>query len=93
MVYAFFVGGFMIDKLLKKDSWKIYLYYQNRLIKKIYVNDKFKPLDEIYIIRVWFKKYLMGTWLTQIVCRGIKLKFTDNIKKEVHIEVEMFGGV
>lgn len=83
----------MLDKLLKKDSWKIYLYYQNRLIKKIYVNDKFKPLDEIYIIKVWFKKYLIGTWFTQIVCHGTKLKFTDNIKKEVHIEVEMFGGV
>ena len=83
----------MIDKLLKKDKWKIYLYYQNRLLKKIYVDDSFKPLDEIYVIRVWFKKYLVGTWFTKVVVRSKALKFTDNDKKEVHIEVEMFGGV
>jgi hypothetical protein len=89
----FFVGGIMLDKILKKDKWKIYLYYQNRLIKKIYVDDKFKPLDEIYVFKVWFKKYLMGSWFTQIVVRPKALKFTDNDKKQVHIEVEMFGGV
>ena len=82
-----------IDKLLKRDKWKVYLYYQNRLIKKLYVNEDFQPLDEIYIIRVYFKKYLMGTWNTQIVCQPRGLKFTDNKKKAIHIEVSLFEGV
>ena len=83
----------MLNKILKKNKWKIYLYYQNRFIKKLYVNDKFQPLDEIYVIRVLFKKYLLGSWNTKIVCRSKALKFTNNEKKEIHIEVEMFGGV
>ena len=83
----------MIDKLLKKDKWKIYLYYQNRFIKKLYVDDKFKPLEEIYVIRILFKKFLLGSWNTKIVCQSKALKFTNNDKKEIHIEVEMFGGV
>lgn len=83
----------IIDKLLKKDKWKVYLYYQNRLIKKLYVDEDFQPLDEIYIIRVYFKRYLMGTWNTQIVCQPRALKFTDNKKKAIHIEVSLFEGV
>ena len=82
-----------IDKLLKRDKWKVYLYYQNRLIKKLYVEESFQPLDEIYIIRVYFKKYLMGIWNTQIVCQPKALKFTNNEKKEIHIEVSLFEGV
>lgn len=83
----------LLDKLLKRDKWKVYLYLNNRLIKKLYVSEEFKPLEEIYVIRVYFKKYLMGTWNTQIVCQPRGLKFTNNDKKEIHIEVEMFGGI
>lgn len=83
----------IIDKILKRDKWKVYLYYQNRLIKKLYVDEDFQPLEEIYIIRVYFKKYLMGSWNTQIVCQPRALKFTDNEKKAIHIEVSLFEGV
>lgn len=76
-----------------KNKWKIYLYYQNRFIKKIYVDDSYKPLEEIYIIRILFKKYLIGSWNVKAVFTPKALKYTDNKKKEVHIEVELFGGV
>lgn len=82
-----------INKILKKDKWKIYLYYQNRFIKKLYVDDNFKPMEQIYIIRVLFKKYLFGNWNVKVVCQSTALKYTNNDKKEVHIEVSMFGGV
>ena len=26
----------IINKILKKDKWKIYIYYDNQLIKKLY---------------------------------------------------------
>lgn len=76
-----------------KNKWKVYLYYKNRFIKKVKVGEEFKPLDEIYIIRVYFKKYLLGSWNTKIVCQSKALKYTDNEKKEIHIEVELFEGV
>lgn len=76
-----------------KNKWKVYLYYKNRFIKKVKVGEEFKPLDEIYIIRVYFKKYLLGSWNTKIVCQSKALKYTNNEKKEIHIEVELFEGV
>jgi hypothetical protein len=78
---------------MKKKKWKLYLYYNNICIKKIYVNDNFKPLEEIYIIRVLFKRFLLGSWNVKIVCTPKALKYTNNKTKEVHLEVELFGGV
>lgn len=83
----------MINRLLKKNKWKVHLYYRNIFIKKIYVNDDFMPMDNLYIIRVYFKKFLFGKWNIKAVLRSTALKYTNNDKKEVHIEVEMFGGV
>ena len=83
----------LLKKIKKNKKWKVYLYYNNRLIKTLKRDDTFKPLEEIYAIRVLFKKYLMGSWNTRIVCVASGIKFTNETKKEVHIEVAMFGGV
>lgn len=83
----------LLEEFMKKDKWKIYLYYNNRYIKKLYVDDTFKPLEEIYIIRVLFRKYLFGSWNVKVVCSPKALKYTNNKTKEVHLEVELFGGV
>lgn len=83
----------LLKRIKKNKKWKVYLYYNNRLIKILKRNDTFKPLEEIYAIRVLFKKYLMGSWNTRIVCVASGIKFTNEAKKEVHIEVGMFGGV
>lgn len=74
-------------------KWKVNLYFRNQFIKRVYIKEGDKPLEMIYPIRVLFKKYLLGSWNTKIVVRPIALKYTDNKKKETHIEVELFGGV
>lgn len=80
-------------KLFRKDKIKLFLYYQNRFIKKIYVKDDSKPMGEIYVIRVLFKKFILGSWNTKIVVEPIGLKYSNAAKKELHIETKMFGGV
>jgi hypothetical protein len=80
-------------KLLRKDKIKLYLYYQNRFIKKIYVKEDIKPMGEIYVIRVFFKKFVLGSWNTKVVVEPIGLKYSNAAKKELHIETKMFGGV
>lgn len=80
-------------KLFRKDKIKLYLYYQNRFIKKIYVKNDIKPMGEIYVIRVFFKKFVLGSWNTKVVVEPIGLKYSNAIKKELHIETKMFGGV
>jgi hypothetical protein len=86
-------GKKIFIKLLRKDKIKLYLYYQNRFIKKIYVKEDIKPMGEIYVIRVFFKKFVLGSWNTKVVVEPIGLKYSNAAKKELHIETKMFGGV
>lgn len=84
----------LINKILKKDKWKINLYYNNQRIKKIYVDDEFKPLEEFYIIKVIGKKHLFGTNKPiQLIFQFKALKFTNESKKEMHIEIKIWEGV
>lgn len=82
----------IINKILKKDKWKIYLYYNNQLIKKVYREEDFDLKDNVFIVRVLFKKHLFGTINTKIVCKFIKVKFYDDVNKEMHCEVDLYAG-
>ena len=88
------------EKIKERKRWRVYLYYNNRFIKKVYIknddkNEDFKPLSELYIIRVFFRKYLFGAWNVKVICQAKNkgLKYINADKKEVHIEIQMFGGV
>lgn len=81
----------IINKILKKDKWKIYLYYQNRQIKKMYVDDNFKPLEEYYILRIIGKKYLFGSNNVKMMFVFDKLK--ESKGKDIHIELKIWEGV
>lgn len=83
----------LIRKLLKKDKWKIYLYYKGQCIKKVYVDDDFKPMENFYIVKVKNLKHLIGTnRKTKLMLQYYKYKMTNNEKKEVHIETLIFEG-
>lgn len=81
-----------INKILKKDKWKIYLYYNNQLIKKVYREPEFDLKENVFIVRILFKKHLFGTINTKIVCKFNKIKYYDDIKKEMHCEVDLYTG-
>lgn len=83
----------LILKVTKKDKWKLFIYYKGQCIKKIYVDDEFKPMEFFY--KVYFKKckHLIGTnKKTLILLQYYKYKMTDNDKKEVHIETLINEG-
>ncbi len=82
----------MINKLLKKDKWKMYLYYNNQFIKKVYRDENFELRDGVFIIRVFFKKHLFGSNNIKTVCKFDKVKFYDDINKVIHCEVNLYGG-
>lgn len=87
------IKKFINNNIFKKDKWKIYLYLNNRCIKTIYKDEEFAPMNKIYVLNVYFKKYLVGSNVAKIVVISHKLKHTNNEKKEVHIEVKQFEGV
>lgn len=82
-----------INKILKRDKWKMYLYANNQCIKKIYVDENEKPFENFYVITVYFKKHILGSNVAKIVVKPALLKYTDNANKSIHIEAELFKGV
>lgn len=82
-----------IKKITKKDKWKLFLYYKGQCVKKMFVDEEFKPMEHFY--KVYFKKckHLIGTnKKTLIILQYYKYKMTDNDKKEVHIETLINEG-
>lgn len=83
----------VIDKITKRNKWKLYLYASNQCIKKIYIEENEKPFNNFYVVNVYFKKHILGNSFAKIVVKPKYLKYTMNDKKTVHIEIELFKGV
>ena len=83
-----------IQKHKENKKWKLYLYLNGQCIKCLKIDKDFAPMNKIYVIRTYGKKHLLGTNKpVQIVARSFKYKYTDEIKKEAHIEVMIYEGV
>lgn len=77
-----------------KNRWTLYLYLDNQCIKKLKVNDDYKPTNHLYFLQVYGLKRFFGTnRKVKIVVIPIKYKFSDNEKKQVHLEVNLYKGV
>ena len=81
------------QKIAENKRYRIYLYLRNQCVKKIYlrVNDE---MPKEYIINVYGKKHLLGTnRKVKLVVKPVKLKYSDDVKRELHIETKLFEGV
>ena len=81
-----------IDKLFKKDKWKLYLYYKNQCIKRLYVDDSEQVFSTAYKVNIFFKKHLFGSNFIKTMLIAYKVKFIDKVKKEIYIEVKDYIG-
>lgn len=81
-----------IDKLLKKDKWKLYLYYKNQCIKRLYIEDNEQVFSTVYKVNIYFKKHLFGSNFIKTMLIAYKVKFIDKAKKEIYIEVKDYIG-
>lgn len=84
----------IIDKLTHKNEWQLNLYFNDQLVKTLYVPESEQPFSKFYIITVRGKKHLFGTnRRVTIVAKPMLLKYTDKEHMKVHIEIECFKGV
>ena len=102
-ISAFFNNIF--DKIAKKiqkaikyfknnKKWKLYLYLNGQCIKCLKIDKDFAPMNKIYVVKVKNMKHLVGTNKpVQMVVRSYKYKYTDEIKRQAHIEVLNYEGV
>lgn len=82
----------LINKILKNDSWTLFIYYNGQLIKKIKVDENFKPMENFYYITVKGFKHIFGKRKVSLLFQYNKYKMTNNEKKQVHIEVKINEG-
>ena len=82
----------LINKILKNDKWTLFIYYNGQLIKKIKVDENFKPMENFYYIRVKGFKHMFGKRKVSLLFQYNKYKMTNNEKKQVHIEVKINEG-
>lgn len=75
-------------------KWTLYLYLNGQCINKRKIDKDFAPMGKFYIVKVRGMKHLLGTnRMVQIVVQSYKYKFTDEKKKEAHIETLIYEGV
>lgn len=77
----------------KKKKYKLYIYANRHFIKRIKIDEDEDVFNKIYVINVFFKKYILGSNFVKIIVRPILLKYTDEIKREMHVEATLFDGV
>ena len=75
-----------------KKHWKLYLYYNGILIKKVKIREEEKPNLNSYAIRVYFKQQLFKNIVASIVVRPVRLLKTDNKKRKTYWGVTMEVG-
>ena len=62
---------------MKKKKWKLYLYYNGVLIKKLRISEDEAPAQNSYAIRVYFKKQLFKNIIAGVVVKPIRLLKND----------------
>ena len=82
------------DNCEKNKKWKLYLYLNGQCIKCLKIDKDFAPMNKIYVVKVKNMKHLVGTNKSvQMIVRSYRYKYTDEIKKQAHIEVLNYEGV
>ena len=76
-----------------KKQWKLYLYYNGVLIKKLRISEDEKPSENSYAVRVYFKKQLFKNIVASVVVRPVRLLKTDEKKKKTYWGTTMETGV
>lgn len=66
------------------NNWKLYLYYNGILIKKIRIKEDEAPSENSYVVKVYGKKHIFGSNNVTVILRPVELLKTDERKKETH---------
>lgn len=76
-----------------KKHWKLYLYYNGVLIKKVRIKEDEEPSKNSYAVRVFFKQQLFKNIVASVVVRPVRLLKTDDKKKKTYWGTTMETGI
>lgn len=77
----------------REKKWRLYLYYNGVLIKKLKIDKNEAPAENSYVIRVWFKKQIFKSNLVQIIVRPIVILKNDDKNKKTYWGVKLEEGI
>lgn len=76
-----------------RKHWKLYLYYNGILIKKIRIREDEEPKENSYAVRTFFKYQLFKNIVASVVVRPVRLLKTDEKRRKTYWGVTMETGV
>lgn len=76
-----------------KKTWKLYLYYNGVLIKKVRISEDEEPNKNSYAVRVFFKQQLFKNIVASVVVRPIRLLKNDDKKRRTYWGVTLETGI
>ena len=76
----------------KSKKWKMYLYYNGILIKKLKIDENEEPTKNTYAITVWFKKQLFSSNKVGLVVKPVLLLKNDDGRRETYWGVVLEQG-
>lgn len=79
--------------MFKKDRWKLYLFYNGMLIKKVKINKEEAPANKVYFIRVYGKKSIFGSNIVELAVRPKVLLDNNENKRRTYWGVVFEKGV
>ena len=83
----------IIDTINDRRRWKVYLYYDGVLIKRIKAKiDVINNKNKKYIINVYFKKQLFKANKVNIIVSPTYLLHTDEKNKKIYMGVAIERG-
>ena len=80
-------------KQLKNKKWTLYLYYNGVLIKKVKISKDEAPSENSYVINVYGKQKLFGTFKAGIIVKPIRLLKNDEIKCRTYWGTTLETGI
>ena len=78
---------------MKKKRWKLYLYYNGVLIKKLRISEDEAPAQNSYAIRVYFKKQLFKNVIAGVVVKPIRLLKNDEKHRKTYWGTTLETGI
>ena len=78
---------------MKKKKWKLYLYYNGVLIKKLRISEDEAPAQNSYAIRVYFKKQLFKNIIAGVVVKPIRLLKNDEKNRKTYWGTTLETGI
>lgn len=78
---------------MKKKKWKLYLYYNGVLIKKLRIDEDEAPAQNSYAIRVYFKKQLFKNVIAGVVVKPIRLLKNDEKHRKTYWGTTLETGI